>query len=66
MVKNRLNAAEPEEKPIPADTALLAEIRDLLATLAGPASDGARAGALERPDGDAPSAVPAGVASRQA
>ena len=31
MVKNRLNAAEPEEEPIPADTALLAEIRDLLA-----------------------------------
>jgi large conductance mechanosensitive channel len=36
MVKNRLNAAEPEEKPIPADTALLAEIRDLLTRLAGP------------------------------
>jgi len=36
MVKNRLKAAEPEEKPIPADTALLAEIRDLLANLAGP------------------------------
>lgn len=36
MVKNRLSAAEPEEEPIPADTALLAEIRDLLARLAGP------------------------------
>jgi large conductance mechanosensitive channel len=42
MVKNRLSAAEPEEQPIPADTALLAEIRDLLAGLAGPESDGGR------------------------
>jgi large conductance mechanosensitive channel len=45
MVKSRLSAAEPEEQPIPADTALLAEIRDLLAGLAGPESDGDRAGA---------------------
>lgn len=30
MVKDRLATAEPEEEPIPADTALLAEIRDLL------------------------------------
>jgi len=35
MVKHRLATAEPEEKPLPADTALLAEIRDLLAGLAG-------------------------------
>jgi large conductance mechanosensitive channel len=42
MVKNRLSAAEPEEEPIPADTALLAEIRDLLERLAGPESDGGR------------------------
>ncbi|HSN38200.1 MAG TPA: MscL family protein, partial [Arthrobacter sp.] len=36
LVKKRLATAEPEEKPLPADTALLAEIRDLLARLAGP------------------------------
>ncbi|MFI2566555.1 large conductance mechanosensitive channel protein MscL [Paenarthrobacter sp. NPDC018779] len=30
MVKDRLSTEEPEEEPIPADTALLAEIRDLL------------------------------------
>ncbi|WP_211877373.1 large conductance mechanosensitive channel protein MscL [Pseudarthrobacter albicanus] len=36
MVKKRLATAEPEEKPLPADTALLAEIRDLLAQLAAP------------------------------
>ena len=36
LVKKRLATAEPEEKPLPADTALLAEIRDLLAQLAGP------------------------------
>ena len=34
MVKNRLATAEPEEKPLPADTALLAEIRDLLTVVA--------------------------------
>lgn len=34
MVKNRLAAEEPDEEPLPADTALLAEIRDLLARLA--------------------------------
>jgi len=44
MVKNRLSAAEPEEEPIPADTALLAEIRDLLAGLAGPESAARRPG----------------------
>jgi large conductance mechanosensitive channel len=36
MVKKRLATAEPEEKPLPADTALLAEIRDLLTEIAGP------------------------------
>lgn len=45
MVKSRLSAAEPEEEPIPADTALLAEIRDLLAGLTGQVSDGGRPGA---------------------
>jgi large conductance mechanosensitive channel len=30
LVKDRLSTAEPEEEPLPADTALLAEIRDLL------------------------------------
>ena len=35
LVKKRLATAEPEEKPLPTDTALLAEIRDLLAQLAG-------------------------------
>lgn len=35
IVKHRLATAEPEEEPLPADTALLAEIRDLLAGLAG-------------------------------
>ncbi|MFF2242601.1 large conductance mechanosensitive channel protein MscL [Arthrobacter sp. NPDC058130] len=44
MVKSRLGAAEPEEEPIPADTALLAEIRDLLSTLAGTEHDGGRTG----------------------
>jgi large conductance mechanosensitive channel len=36
LVKKRLATAEPEEKPLPADTALLAEIRDLLAQIAAP------------------------------
>jgi large conductance mechanosensitive channel len=36
MIKSRLATAEPEEKPLPPDTALLAEIRDLLAQLAAP------------------------------
>ncbi|SDL02518.1 large conductance mechanosensitive channel protein MscL [Arthrobacter sp. ok362] len=66
MVKHRLSAAEPAEEPIPADTALLAEIRDLLVNLAGPVSDGGRAGVAEHPAGNTPSAVPAGVTSRQA
>jgi large conductance mechanosensitive channel len=36
MIKSRLATAEPAEKPLPPDTALLAEIRDLLAQLAAP------------------------------
>ncbi len=39
MVKSRLATEEPEEEPLPADTALLAEIRDLLTRLAGPADN---------------------------
>ena len=42
-------------QPMPADTALLAEIRDLLTRLAGPEHD-----ADEYPDGSAASAEPAG------
>lgn len=37
LVKKRVSPAESEEAPLPADTALLAEIRDLLAQLAGAA-----------------------------
>ncbi len=40
LVKHRVAAEEPEEDPVPADTALLAEIRDLLQRVAGP-GDGA-------------------------
>jgi large conductance mechanosensitive channel len=40
MVKKRVATPEPEDDPLPADTALLAEIRDLLAQLAGPAGTG--------------------------
>ncbi|MEY9774507.1 large conductance mechanosensitive channel protein MscL [Arthrobacter sp. MW3 TE3886] len=74
MVKSRLSAAEPEEEPIPADTALLAEIRDLLANLAGPEAGANRARVGEHPEGEYPSGEypsgkaqstePAGVASR--
>jgi len=69
MVKSRLSAAEPEEEPIPADTALLAEIRDLLANLAGPEAGANRARVGEHPDGEYPDgkaqpSEPAGVASR--
>ncbi len=52
MVKSRLATEEPEEEPLPADTALLAEIRDLLARLAGPADNAGR-GAGEPSDGRA-------------
>lgn len=34
LVKQRLATQEPEQEPIPADTALLAEIRDLLTKMA--------------------------------
>ena len=44
MVKHRLATAEPEEKTLPADTALLAEIRDLLASLAGTGVSADKAG----------------------
>ncbi|MET3919483.1 large conductance mechanosensitive channel protein MscL [Arthrobacter sp. UYEF20] len=36
IVKRRLATMEPEEESVPADTALLVEIRDLLARLAAP------------------------------
>ncbi|NUU32725.1 large conductance mechanosensitive channel protein MscL [Arthrobacter sp. C9C5] len=65
MVKHRLSTPEPEEKPIPADTALLAEIRDLLAGLAGtggtaahPDADGGSAGLPDR--GEDASGLPGG------
>ena len=58
LVKKRLATTEPEEKPLPADTALLAEIRDLLAQLAG-ADDGRTS--RHTPAGDsAPTGGPAG------
>ncbi len=53
MVKSRLATEEPEEEPLPADTALLAEIRDLLARLAGPADNAGQQGAGEPADGRA-------------
>lgn len=40
MVKKRVASSEHEDAPLPADTALLAEIRDLLAQLADPARGG--------------------------
>lgn len=51
LVKKRLATAEPEEKPLPADTALLAEIRDLLAQLAG-AEHGRTSGPTQARDGE--------------
>ncbi|MCA4133476.1 large conductance mechanosensitive channel protein MscL [Arthrobacter sp. M4] len=39
LVKARLATEEPEEEPIPADTALLAEIRDLLTEVAASTRD---------------------------
>ncbi len=44
IVKRRLATTEPEEEPVPADTALLAEIRDLLAQLAAPERPGGHTG----------------------
>lgn len=35
LTKRRASIEEPEDKPLPADTALLVEIRDLLTELAG-------------------------------
>lgn len=52
LVKKRLATTEPEEKPLPADTALLAEIRDLLAQLAG-ADQGRASGRTPAGDGGA-------------
>lgn len=43
LVKKRVDAAEAEA-PLPADTALLAEIRDLLAELAAPGRTAGRSG----------------------
>ncbi|MGY2744589.1 large conductance mechanosensitive channel protein MscL [Pseudarthrobacter sp. O4] len=43
IVKRRLATMEPEEEPVPADTALLAEIRDLLTQLAAPERTGEHA-----------------------
>ena len=40
MVKKRVATPEPEDQSLPADTALLAEIRDLLAQLANAAGTG--------------------------
>lgn len=53
LVKSRLATAEPEEEPIPADTALLAEIRDLLAQLAGNDKELATAGVTGASSGTA-------------
>jgi len=44
LVKSRLATEEPEEEPIPADTALLAEIRDLLKDAAAARNAGQAAG----------------------
>jgi large conductance mechanosensitive channel len=51
MVKKRVSPAEPEEAPLPADTALLAEIRDLLAQLAGAAGTAGTQGTGAQPQG---------------
>ena len=58
LVKKRLATTEPEEKPLPADTALLAEIRDLLAQLAG-AEHGRTSGHTSAGDNE-PDSKPAG------
>lgn len=42
LVKSRLATEEPEEQPLPADTALLAEIRDLLTEVAASTRDADR------------------------
>lgn len=61
LVKKRLATAEPEEKPLPADTALLAEIRDLLAQLTG-AEHGRPSGPTLARDGEPAADSPAGQA----
>ncbi|MDJ0319042.1 large conductance mechanosensitive channel protein MscL [Pseudarthrobacter sp. PS3-L1] len=50
IMKRRLATEEPEEEPIPVDTALLVEIRDLLreATALAPRSAGTHAGLPEQ------------------
>jgi len=63
LVKQRLATAEPEEKPLPPDTALLAEIRDLLASLAGTgvgADNAADGGATADDGGERPADARAG------
>ncbi|MDN4643225.1 large conductance mechanosensitive channel protein MscL [Arthrobacter sp. PsM3] len=62
LVKKRLATTEPEEKPLPADTALLAEIRDLLAQLAGTEHGRAPGHSFEQAGG--PAVEPAGERSR--
>lgn len=59
LVRKRLATAEPEEKALPADTALLAEIRDLLAQLAA-AGPGLPSGPTPARDGEAALDRPAG------
>lgn len=44
LVKDRLSTEEPEEEPLPADTALLAEIRDLLKDAAAARNAGQASG----------------------
>jgi large conductance mechanosensitive channel len=48
IVKNRLATEEPEEEPIPTDTALLAEIRDLLTEVAASTREASRDGDRSR------------------
>ena len=61
LVRKRLATAEPEKKPLPADTALLAEIRDLLARLAGTDDGPAHTAGLARSE---PTAAERPVATR--
>jgi large conductance mechanosensitive channel len=64
LVRKRLATAEPEEKPLPADTALLAEIRDLLAQLAA-AEPGRLSGPTPARDGEPVPDGPGGQAGGQ-
>ncbi|MET1064328.1 MAG: large conductance mechanosensitive channel protein MscL [Arthrobacter sp.] len=59
MVKKRVAAPERQDEPVPADTALLAEIRDLLARLADAAGTGTPQGQHAAADHDDGSAQPA-------